>query len=82
MSTDTELDNDVNTSTGEPIVAHYVVSPDGKQSARAAITEALVNGTPLKALCGHVWIPSRDPKKYPLCQKCKEIHEMLRNIME
>lgn len=45
--------------------SHYV--PKDK------LTEAMVNGTPVIALCGKVWVPSRDPKKYPVCPKCKEI---------
>jgi hypothetical protein len=36
-----------------------------------------VTGTPVKALCGKVWVPSRDPKKYPVCPACKEIYEQL-----
>jgi hypothetical protein len=36
-----------------------------------------VFGTPIKALCGKVWVPSRDPKKYPVCPECKEIYESL-----
>jgi Protein of unknown function (DUF3039) len=35
-------------------------------------------GTPLVALCGKVWVPSRDPKRYPVCPTCKEIHDQLR----
>ena len=42
-------------------------------SAGPTVVEGLVNGTPVKALCGKVWVPSRDPKKYPLCPTCKEI---------
>lgn len=45
--------------------SHYV--PKDK------LTEAMVNGTPVIALCGKVWVPSRDPKKYPVCPQCKEI---------
>ena len=37
-------------------------------------------GTPLEALCGHVWVPSRDPKQLPLCEKCKAIYEMYRSF--
>ena len=37
--------------------------------------EAMVNGTPVVALCGKVWIPSRDPQKFPVCPECKEIWE-------
>ncbi|HEX5739987.1 MAG TPA: DUF3039 domain-containing protein [Pilimelia sp.] len=39
------------------------------------ITEAMVLGTPVKALCGKIWVPSRDPSKFPVCPECKEIYE-------
>jgi hypothetical protein len=65
------------TETGEPIMAHIVKADAGK-SAAAMILEARINGTPVEALCGHVWIPQRDPGKYPLCQACKEVYEMYR----
>jgi hypothetical protein len=39
------------------------------------LTEALVDGTPVVALCGKVWVPSRDPQKYPVCPECKKIWE-------
>ena len=42
------------------------------------LTEAMVMGTPVVALCGKVWVPSRDPQKYPVCPTCKEIYEGLR----
>ena len=42
------------------------------------LTEAMVMGTPLVALCGKVWVPSRDPNRYPVCPACKEIFESLR----
>lgn len=40
-------------------------------------TEAMVMGTPVVALCGKVWVPSRDPEKYPVCPECKEAWEAL-----
>ncbi len=39
----------------------------------SAVTEALITGKPCTALCGKTWVPSRDPKRYPLCPTCKEI---------
>ncbi len=39
------------------------------------ITEGYINGTPVEALCGAVFVPSRDPKNRPVCQACKEIYE-------
>jgi len=41
------------------------------------IMEAMVQGTPVRALCGKVWVPSRDPKRFPVCPECKEIFESL-----
>ena len=32
-------------------------------------------GTPVVALCGKVWVPSRAPEKFPVCPECKEIWE-------
>jgi hypothetical protein len=49
--------------------AHYV--------AKHKITESAVSGTPVIALCGKVWVPNRDPKKYPVCPECKEIFESM-----
>jgi len=40
------------------------------------ITEAMVTGTPITALCGKVWVPSRDPKRFPVCPTCKELYDM------
>ncbi|MSO59456.1 MAG: DUF3039 domain-containing protein [Ilumatobacteraceae bacterium] len=67
--------------TGEPIVAHIVKTEPG-ESAAAKVLEARVYGTPLEAVCGHVWVPSRDPKQLPMCQKCKEIYDTYRMFNE
>lgn len=76
---DTELDSDVETETGEPIVAHIVKTRRGENAA-AKVLEARVTGTPIEALCGFVWVPSRDPKQLPVCQKCREIYDMYRGF--
>lgn len=67
------------TETGEPSVAHIVKTQPG-ESAAAKVLEARIYGTPLEALCGHVWVPSRDPQRLPMCQACKEIYEMYRGV--
>jgi hypothetical protein len=46
--------------------AHYV--------EKAKIMESAVTGTPITALCGKVWIPNRDPSRFPVCPDCQEIH--------
>jgi len=50
--------------------AHYV--------KKNTIVESAVTGTPVVALCGKVWVPGRDPQKFPVCPMCKEIYEGLR----
>jgi hypothetical protein len=49
--------------------AHYV--PKDK------IMESAVTGSPVIALCGKVWVPNRDPEKFPVCPECKEIFESI-----
>ena len=45
--------------------AHYV--------RKEKIVESAVSGMPVIALCGKVWIPNRDPSRFPVCPACKEI---------
>ena len=40
-----------------------------------ALMRSAVTGEPVVALCGKVWVPSRDPKKYPVCPECEEIQQ-------
>lgn len=63
--------------TAEPTAAHIVKVEPGENAA-AKVLEARIMGTPLEALCGHIWVPSRDPKQLPLCEECKAIYEMYR----
>jgi hypothetical protein len=65
--------------TGEPAMAHIVKTKPGENAA-AKVLEARIYGTPIEALCGHVWVPSRDPKQLPMCQACKEIYDMYRGF--
>jgi len=50
--------------------AHYV--------RKEKIMESALSGEPVTALCGKVWVPGRDPQKFPVCPTCKEIYEGLR----
>lgn len=43
------------------------------------VTQALVEGTPIVALCGKVWVPHRDPSKYAVCPTCEEIYSGIEN---
>jgi hypothetical protein len=44
----------------------------------SAVTEAYITGTPVTALCGKTWVPSRDPKRYPVCPTCTEVLARIR----
>lgn len=73
METDTGLITEEQTEThlgdggGDHDRFAHVVWP------KSAVMEAMVTGTPCTALCGKRWVPSRDPKNYPLCPTCREI---------
>ena len=49
--------------------SHYV--------PKEKLTEAMVMGTPVVALCGKVWVPSRDPEGFPVCPECKKAWEAM-----
>ncbi len=44
--------------------SHYV--------AKDTLMAAMVEGAAVVALCGKVWVPSRDPQRFPVCPECKE----------
>ena len=50
--------------------AHYV--------RKEKILESALSGEPVVALCGKVWVPGRDPNRFPVCPTCKEIYDGLR----
>lgn len=50
--------------------SHYV--------RKEKIVESAVMGIPVIALCGKVWVPGRDPEKFPVCPTCREIYEGLK----
>jgi hypothetical protein len=70
---DPELDH------GEPVVAHIVRKDKGSDIA-AIILEARITGTPLEALCGAIFVPQRDPRRVPPCDKCREIYDLYRGV--
>lgn len=49
------------------VFAHYVTKEDALIAA--------VEGKPVMALCGKVWVPHRDPSKYSVCPTCAELIE-------
>ena len=53
----------------EPKFSHYADS--------VSVTEGYITGKAVVAICGKVFVPSRDPKKFPICPICKELAEAL-----
>ncbi len=49
--------------------SHYV--------PKSTLMQAMVEGTPVRALCGKLWVPSRDPQRFPVCPECRERWESL-----
>lgn len=71
---------EVTTDSGQPTHTHIVDRGDDQRTAAAIVMEARINGTPLTALCGHIFVPSRDPYKFPPCPKCMEIYEFAKDF--
>jgi hypothetical protein len=65
---DTELDD----GDDDERFSHFVRKEDILRSA--------VDGVPVTALCGKKWLPGRDPDKYPVCPKCKDMMGMLESM--
>lgn len=64
---DTILDTQLSYGDGDhERFAHYV--------DKAEAVKSMVEGTPVVALCGKKWVPSRDPEKFPICPTCKELY--------
>jgi Protein of unknown function (DUF3039) len=74
VRTDVDQREDVRTEEGTPASAHIVKTEPG-ESAAAKVLEARIYGYPVEALCGHRWVPSRNPATLPLCDACKAIYE-------
>ena len=50
--------------------SHYV--------QKEKILESAVTGNPVVALCGKIWVPGRDPEKFPVCPDCKKIYDRMK----
>jgi hypothetical protein len=59
------------TDTDEPDVAHI--------AQKADVNRAYVTGEAITALCGTVFVPTRDPSRYPVCEPCARILDQVRS---
>lgn len=64
-----QTDPDIDREIESPRYSHYAES--------ISVTEGYILGTPVLALCGKLFVPTRDPEKFPLCPICKKIVEAL-----
>ena len=66
------LDTDVSIELDEDdneVFAHYAEA--------ASVTEGYVMGTPVQAICGKIFVPSKNPERLRVCPTCKEIMDAL-----
>jgi hypothetical protein len=76
---DTDLDT---TSALSPSECAHIVKTAPGENAAVKVMDARLNGTPLTALCGYVWVPSRNPLILPVCPKCKDVYDMYRSFSD
>ncbi len=67
-----EVSTEPDLEQGMERMTHIVKATKADRTANAEVVEAMVTGTPVVAYCGKVWVPSRDPKKYSVCETCIE----------
>jgi hypothetical protein len=60
--------SDTDTGEGDGY-AHY--------ADKTEITRAAIEGGTVTALCGRRFPPIRDPQRFPVCPKCKQLAGML-----
>ena len=48
-----------------PDAAHIVTQKD--------LIHSQLTGEAIRALCGKMWVPKRNPDDFPMCQACMEI---------
>lgn len=69
-------------SIAEPELAEPELEEDEPEVAhigrREDVNRAYVTGEPITALCGAVFVPSRDPSRYPVCEPCQEVMQRIR----
>ncbi len=70
----TEVERELQEPGDHERFAHYV--------RKEKILESAVSGEPVTALCGKVWIPGRNPDRFPVCPVCQEIYDGLREPMD
>ncbi len=68
---------DEQTSTDKSECAHIVMVPPGEsdETPQAYVMRARIEGFPVTALCGYVWVPNKMATGLPVCEECKFLYE-------
>lgn len=68
---------DEQTSTDKNEMAHIVLVPPGEsdETPQAYVMRARIEGFPITALCGFMWVPNKMATGLPVCEECKAIFE-------
>lgn len=83
MQTRSDVERDTSTTDEiDPASCAHIIRTEPGETATAVVLRARIEGTPLTALCGYVFVPQRDPKNLPLCPQCKEIYDLMRMMNE
>lgn len=72
-----DLGDEHDQALGAGRCAHIVAGTE-KDTGIELVMQARVFGVPVTALCGYTWVPERDPKRFPLCSRCRAVREQAR----
>lgn len=77
MSVAVEEVTEIVTSDVPEESSHIVMVPPGEEdeTPQAYVMRARVEGFPVTAVCGHTWVPMRDPGPLPVCSKCLDFYQ-------
>lgn len=66
----------IKTSNNKPDSSHIVMVPKDapEKTPQAYVLRCRIEGAPIQALCGYIWVPQKDPKNLPVCQACLDIY--------
>lgn len=88
MESDTEtrvvVEDKIQTSNDKPNSKHIVMVPpdEDDETPQAYVMRARIEGFPIVALCGHVFVPHQNPAGMPVCQACKDIYDNDPNALD
>jgi hypothetical protein len=77
VTSSTQLDDEDHERFTHIVLEGYTPEEGEFVALDNSVVAGMINATPVVALCGKVWVPGRDPQKYPICPTCREIAESL-----